>query len=543
MAGLAASVNAAIQVAANGATPAALAFQNAGMVASVTDGVALAFNAPDTPFQVEAGDVMANALMGNLTGTAGDALATTVQGVSTAASLDPFVPTNVTVRIGGGSLAAPVDIALNPASTTTGLAITDLATQVNGNAQLQAAGISVSGTPGGPLTFTGARGETFSVEATGDTADALGLGSFVTDASGAVDYTSIQGTAYDNTVSSGTAHLEFSINGGPSIAIPGIDLSGGDATGGNSRSGADLQKTLNDAFAANPALQAAGLVATFNGTSLSIASSNNTYFRINPGASGASADIGFGTSGAAFTSSLTAAPAASQAVVSSGATAVAPLSFAPLSSGIATQTIAVSATDASGALQTATITLSNNAQGREGRDIDESIAAINAQLQQSTPPLQQIVAVKENVNGAEQIGFLSSLRSFQVTVGESAAGGGLNGGTAISETSAPVGPLVNVSVATQNSALLALTAINGAVTALGAAQAAVGKAENQLNYAAGLSQSQVTSFTSAESQIRDTDVASDAANLTKSQIIAQASVAAMAQANSAAQAVLALLRS
>jgi flagellin len=37
-------------------------------------------------------------------------------------------------------------------------------------------------------------------------------------------------------------------------------------------------------------------------------------------------------------------------------------------------------------------------------------------------------------------------------------------------------------------------------------------------------------------------VAADAANLTKSQIIAQASVAAMAQANSAAQAVLALLK-
>jgi flagellin len=542
MDGLAAAVNAAIQVAANGTTPAAAAFAKAGIVASATGGVALAFNAPDTPFQVEAGDVMANALMGHLTGTAGDALATTVQGVNTAAALDPFVPTNVTVRISGGSLAAPVDIALNPASTTTGLAITDLATQVDGNAQLQAAGISVSGTPGGPLTFTDARGETFSVEATGDTADALGLGSFVTDATGAVDYTSIQGTAYDNTVSSGIAHLEFSIDGGPSIAIPDIDLSGGDATGGNSRSGADLQKTLNDDFAANPALQAAGLVATFNGTSLSIASSNNTYFRLNPGTSGVSADIGFGTSGAAFVSSLTAAPAASQAILSSGATAVAPLSFAPLSSGIDTQTIAISATDTSGALQTATITLSNNAQGRQGRDIDESIAAINAQLQQSGPPLQQIVAVKENVGGAEQIGFLSSLSSFQVTVGDSVNGHGLNGGAAISETSAPVGPPVNVSVATQDSALLALTAIDGAVTALGAAQAAVGKAENQLNYAADLAQSQVTNFSAAESRIRDTDVAADAANLTKSQIIAQASVAAMAQANSAAQAVLALLK-
>jgi flagellin len=188
------------------------------------------------------------------------------------------------------------------------------------------------------------------------------------------------------------------------------------------------------------------------------------------------------------------------------------------------------------------IALSNTAQGREGRDIDESIAAINAQLQQGNPTLQQIVAVKENVGGQEQIGFMSSLRSFQVTVGDSVDGGGLNGGAAISEASAPVGALINVSVASEDSALLALAAINKAVNSLGAAQAVVGKAENQLNYAIDLAQSEVTNFAAAESRIRDTDVAADAANLAKSQIIAQASVAAMAQANAATQAVLALLK-
>jgi flagellin len=206
------------------------------------------------------------------------------------------------------------------------------------------------------------------------------------------------------------------------------------------------------------------------------------------------------------------------------------------------QNITIAAADLAGAPQTVTIALSNNAQGREGRDIDESIAAINAQLQQGNPTLQQIVAVKENVGGQEQIGFMSSLRSFQVTVGDSVDGGGLNGGAAISEASAPVGALINVSVASEDSALLALAAINKAVNSLGAAQAVVGKAENQLNYAIDLAQSEVTNFAAAESRIRDTDVAADAANLAKSQIIAQASVAAMAQANAATQAVLALLK-
>jgi flagellin len=540
--GLAASINAAIQVAANGTTPAAAAFRKAGIAASAYNGRELAFTSPDTPFQVAAGDVMANALMGNLTGTTGTALAATVTGLATAAAGDLFVPANVTIRIAGGGLSAPVDIALNPASTTTAQAITDLETQVNGNARLQAAGISVSGDPAGSLTFTGARGEEFSVEATGDTANALGLGSFVAGAGGAVDYTGITGVAYDNTVSWGFAHLEFSLNGAASIAIAPIDLAAGDALGLNSRSGSDLAQAINAEFAANPALQAAGLVATFDGTSLTFASGNNTFFRLNPGASDATADIGFGTPGAAFTSTLTAAPATSNTIDSSGASAVASLSFAPLAYGDDGQTITVSAADLAGDPQTATIALGNNARGREGRGIDETIAAINVQLQQGNPPLQQIVAVKENVGGQEQIGFMSSLRSFHVTVGDSADGGGLNGGAAISEASAPVGALINVSVAIKQSALMALAAINGAVNSLGAAQAVVGKAENQLNYAIGLSQSEVTNFSSAESRIRDTDVAADAANLTKSQILEQASLAAMAQANSAAQAVLALLK-
>ncbi len=542
LAGLVASINAAVQIAASGVTPTAAALQKAAIVASADNGRQLAFTSPNTPFQVEAGDVMANALMGNLVGTGGAVLATTVQGVGTAAAGAAFVPTNVTVRITGGSLAAAVDITLNPASITTALAIADLSALVSGNAQLQAAGISVSGVPGGPLSFTNARGETFSVQATGDTADALGLGSFVAGTGGAVDYTTIAGTAYDNTLSTGMAHLEFSLNGGPSIAIPGIDLSGGDAVFPDSRSGADLQKTLNDAFAANPALQAAGLVATFNGASLTIGSSNNTWFRINPGASGASADIGFGASGAAFTAPLTVALATNNTLDSSGATAVSSLSFAGLSYGNESQTITVSAADITGTLQTAIVTLRNNGQGREGRGIDEAIAAINAQLQQGGPVLQQIVAVKENVGGAERIGFLSSLRSFQVTVGNSVNGNGLNGGVAISEASAPVASLVSVSVATRDSAMLALAAITAAVSSLGAVQAVVGTAENQLSYAIDLSQSQVTNFSSAESRIRDTDVAADAANLTKSQILVQAGVAAMAQANSAAQTVLALLK-
>jgi flagellin len=81
-----------------------------------------------------------------------------------------------------------------------------------------------------------------------------------------------------------------------------------------------------------------------------------------------------------------------------------------------------------------------------------------------------------------------------------------------------------------------------AVTALGSAQAVVGRGQNQFSYAINLAQSQLTNLSTAESRIRDADLASEAANLTKAQILLQAGVAALAQANAAPQAVLSLLQ-
>ena len=88
----------------------------------------------------------------------------------------------------------------------------------------------------------------------------------------------------------------------------------------------------------------------------------------------------------------------------------------------------------------------------------------------------------------------------------------------------------------------AIGKINAAVTALGTVQGVVGSGENKLQYAIGLAQSQISNFSAAESQIRDADVAAAAANLSKSQVLQQTSIAAMAQANQEPQAVLKLLQ-
>jgi flagellin len=95
---------------------------------------------------------------------------------------------------------------------------------------------------------------------------------------------------------------------------------------------------------------------------------------------------------------------------------------------------------------------------------------------------------------------------------------------------------------TTNNATAAIAAIDSAIQTLGLVQGRVGAGENLLGYANSLAQAQISGFSAAESQIRDANVAAQAANLTKSQVLTQTAVAALAQANAEPQAVLKLLQ-
>ena len=151
-------------------------------------------------------------------------------------------------------------------------------------------------------------------------------------------------------------------------------------------------------------------------------------------------------------------------------------------------------------------------------------------------------------DGASTIGFTSP-SAFNLTVGAETLSTGATdnkGFTAAPGTYAATVPGADV---TSNSAIdsasnaqAAVTALANAVSSLGKAQAVVGKGENQFSYAINLAQSQLTNLGTAESRIRDADLAAEAANLTKAQILLQAGVAALAQANAAPQQVLALLK-
>ncbi len=88
----------------------------------------------------------------------------------------------------------------------------------------------------------------------------------------------------------------------------------------------------------------------------------------------------------------------------------------------------------------------------------------------------------------------------------------------------------------------ALDAIKAAVAQLGQVQGAVGAGQNNLSQAIDLASTQITNFQSAESSIRDADIAAEASNLARLNTLQQAGVSALAQANQSSQALLSLLR-
>jgi flagellin len=150
-----------------------------------------------------------------------------------------------------------------------------------------------------------------------------------------------------------------------------------------------------------------------------------------------------------------------------------------------------------------------------------------------------IFAVK-SANGTDV--SLQSANSFSVNETAFAAGAGGGTGSFFGTVGGQTVTAASASASNTGNALAALTSLQTAVTNLGLVQGKVGAGVNKLNYAVSLAQSQITNYSSAQAGIRDADVASEAANLTKAQVLQQASIAALAQANSAPQAVLALLK-
>ena len=96
--------------------------------------------------------------------------------------------------------------------------------------------------------------------------------------------------------------------------------------------------------------------------------------------------------------------------------------------------------------------------------------------------------------------------------------------------------------ATDTTAEAALTAIDSAITVVADAFSTIGAKQNRLDYAFANVGAAIENFAAAESVIRDADMAAEMADLTKNQILQQAGVSVLAQANQSPQLVLRLLQ-
>ena len=96
-------------------------------------------------------------------------------------------------------------------------------------------------------------------------------------------------------------------------------------------------------------------------------------------------------------------------------------------------------------------------------------------------------------------------------------------------------------VSSATNVALSLTAVDAAITLVSSERATLGAVQNRLQHTVNSLSVAAENATAAESRIRDTDMAKEMTIFTKSQILSQAGVAMLAQANSAPQSVLKLL--
>ena len=100
----------------------------------------------------------------------------------------------------------------------------------------------------------------------------------------------------------------------------------------------------------------------------------------------------------------------------------------------------------------------------------------------------------------------------------------------------------DVCVSTHSTASLAMSKISAAIKTVSAARSELGAKQNRLNYTINNLENYSENLTSAESQIRDTDMATEMTNYTKNNILQQAAQSMLAQANQSTQGVLSLLQ-
>jgi len=178
----------------------------------------------------------------------------------------------------------------------------------------------------------------------------------------------------------------------------------------------------------------------------------------------------------------------------------------------------------------------------QGASVDDSTDAGTATLAKLDKEYQ---AVKTEIGREANIAGLKDGGGFSVFISRSTTGTVSDGQVTGSIDAVDI---ASFSISTVSdikstaSAQDAVAAIAADVATLGGVQSQVGSLQNALQFAISLAQSQLVNTQAAESRIRDANVAQEAANMTRYNILNQSGVAALAQANQSSASVLSLLR-
>lgn len=169
-----------------------------------------------------------------------------------------------------------------------------------------------------------------------------------------------------------------------------------------------------------------------------------------------------------------------------------------------------------------------------------------AMMQQEFGQLRQEISrtsTLTNFNGQQLLAQASTL-NFQVGAnsGDTLQFATTNLSATVSLGGTSIGDSTGASISTQDGAQNSITTIDSALDSLNSERARMGAMINRLGYAADNLTNISQNLQSARSRVEDADYASTTRDLAKSQIIQQAGIAMLAQANQRPQSVLALLK-
>lgn len=183
-------------------------------------------------------------------------------------------------------------------------------------------------------------------------------------------------------------------------------------------------------------------------------------------------------------------------------------------------------------------------QSANGATSDEARSGIQKEVDQLTQEISRIVETAD-FNGTKLLDGTTTTLSFQVGQdgqADNQVSVSLSSLTSISGYSSDVTATGTIDVDDAGNASAAIANIESAITTVASARSTMGAVQNRFDAVISNLNNYAENLTAARSRIQDADFAAETASLTRAQILQQAGVAMVSQANSLPQTALSLLQ-